>query len=71
MTDKLTVSDVRAAGFCVRGLRRWYEDQQFEVPFREFLRDGVPLEMARGFGDPQIDRAVKEAEARIAREARG
>lgn len=65
MNPKLTISDVRKAGFCVRGLKAWYDLQGFDLPFKSFLRDGVDLAVARKLTDPHIQRAVEMADARI------
>jgi hypothetical protein len=68
MTHKLTVSDVRKAGFCVKGLKEFYELQGFEKSFKDFLREGMDLEEMRVHPDPQIKRAVEFADRRIAGE---
>ena len=36
----ITIDDVRKAGHCAKGARRWCEDHGFN--FREFLKSGLP-----------------------------
>lgn len=65
---KLTVSDVRAAGFCVKGLRDWFRDNNVDIDFRTFLREGVDIEYAENVEDPLVQRAVEIAKQRAAHE---
>lgn len=65
---KLTVSDVRAAGFCVKGLREWFRDNNAEIDFKTFLKEGVDLSYAETLEDPLVKRAVEIAKERAARE---
>lgn len=38
----ITITDVRAAGFCVRGIRRWFTDHGWtDQEFRQFLQSGI------------------------------
>lgn len=36
----ITIDDVRKAGHCAKGARRWCENNGFD--FREFLKSGLP-----------------------------
>lgn len=36
---KITIDDVRAAGFCVSGARGWF--RQHGIPFNDFLKNGI------------------------------
>lgn len=68
MNGKLTVSDVRAAGFCVKGLRDWFKQNEVPVDFRTFLKEGVDLSYAETFSDPLVQKAVAIAKARSKQE---
>jgi hypothetical protein len=63
MTEKLTISDCRRAGYCVSGCRR--AARRFEIDFRSFLREGVPLERAAKIEDRNMQKAVQAARDRI------
>lgn len=70
MTDKVTVTDVRKAGFCVRGMKQWWESQPADLPpFREFLKEGLDMEIAEKLEDPHAQRSVVIAKARIKEES--
>lgn len=71
MSGRLTIDDVRAVAFCVRGVRRHYETMNLELPFRDFIRHGVPLEEAERVNDAHVQRAVRQAKKRIAEEDSG
>lgn len=45
---KITIDDVRKAGYCVSGARGWF--RQHEIPFDVFLREGMDADefLARG-----------------------
>ena len=66
--DRLTVDDMVRAGVCARGMRRWFADNAESLPegvdFRSFIREGVPLEMARQVKDGVIERAIALKESR-------
>lgn len=66
MQGKLTISDVRSAGFCVRGVRRHYESLNLDdaLPFREALREGIPFEFLDNIDDAQVQKALKIARDR-------
>lgn len=68
MTDKLTIHDLRKAGFCVSGIRDHYKDMGLDMTFKEFVRQGLDLDIARGLDDAHAQRGVQAAEARIAAE---
>lgn len=64
----ITITDVRAAGFCVRGIRRWFQDHGWtDQEFREFLKSGVEADVLIGRGD---DRARYVVEKKSEREQR-
>jgi len=69
MKDRVTISDCRKGGFCVRGMKQWWESQEAELPtFREFLKEGLDMDIAERLEDPFAQRSVEIAKARIAEE---
>lgn len=68
MTDKVTIHDLRKAGFCVTGIKSHYESLGLDQTFKEFVRGGVDLDIAREIDDAHVQRGVKIAEERIAAE---
>lgn len=68
MAEKITIHDLRKAGFCVSGIRSHYDNMGLDLPFREFVRNGLDLEIARGLDDAHVKKGVQVAEARIAAE---
>lgn len=58
--------DIRAAGYCVSGVRRKCE--LLGLDFRAIMRDGFPLEEADKIDDAQIERMAQVARDRIAKE---
>lgn len=62
MDDRLTVDDVIRAGGCPLGIRRWFRARADELPpgfdMVRFLKEGMPLEMAKSLNDPFIERAL-------------
>lgn len=55
--------DVRAAGYCVAGLKGFLEDRK--ICLRTFLRDGLPASIFIDFKDARSDRVVAKARERI------
>ena len=53
----ITINDVRKAGFCTIGARRWFD--QHGIPFNQFLRDGISEEEFLTRGD-DLARVVVE-----------
>lgn len=60
----ITINDVRKAGHCVAGARRWFEGHG--IDFREFVRDGIDAETLAATGDAL---ALQVIEAKAQREA--
>jgi hypothetical protein len=52
----ITISDMRAAGHCVSGVRRWFGEQGLD--FRDFLLNGIPASTLIATGDAQAQRVV-------------
>lgn len=48
---RITVTDLRRAGHCAIGIRRWFEAHDFD--FRDFLKNGIDEEIVRETGDGQ------------------
>lgn len=52
----ITIDDVRRAGHCALGARRWFERHGFD--FRKFLRKGIDVETFLATGDGQAQQVV-------------
>lgn len=64
MTDKVTIADCRAAGFCIRqGVKP--KCDALGLDFRQLVKDGLPLSEIKPINDSQVQRIVGIAEARI------
>jgi hypothetical protein len=63
----ITINDVRKAGHCVSGARRWFELHGFD--FRAFVRDGLSEETLLATGDAMAIRVIRMKKEREA--ARG
>lgn len=54
----ITITDVRQAGVCVPGARKWAEDHG--IDFREFVKSGLRASVLRSHGeDAFLDRMVE------------
>lgn len=53
---KITITDLRRAGHCASGIRRWFEAQGLD--FRDFLKNGIDEETLRATGDGQVLNAL-------------
>jgi len=49
MTIIVRIQDIRDAGFCSRGARRWAAENGWD--FRDFLLNGMPVEKMEEHGD--------------------
>ena len=63
MSVRATIQDVRNAGYCASGARRWFE--AYDLNFRAFLSDGIDAEILRGTGDALGIRVANVAEERM------
>lgn len=52
----ITITDIRAAGFCVSGVKDWFAAQGWD--FKAFLRDGMDDEKFLSTGDANAQRVV-------------
>lgn len=55
----IRMEDVLAAGYCARGVRRWFNDHA--IDFRKFMRSGIPASDLLATGCPQAERVVSSA----------
>lgn len=62
----VTVADIRKAGHCVSGARRWFA--AYGLDFRTFLKNGISVEEFLGTGDTLAEKVV---EAKRKRESDG
>lgn len=59
----ISITDIRAAGYCTRGARRWFEGYGFN--FRDITRNGISARDLLATGDAHAERVVT---ARLARD---
>lgn len=52
----ITFQDVRDAGYCASGQRRWFE--AYNLDFRDFLKNGITEERLLSTGDALAQRVV-------------
>lgn len=57
MTDRVTITDIREAGFCAGGARRWFES--YDLDFRDFVKNGISAEALLATNDSYADRVVE------------
>jgi arsenate reductase-like glutaredoxin family protein len=58
----VTISDVRAAGICASGARRWFE--AYGLDFRDFVKNGIDAELLLATGDAYGIRVVEFVRSR-------
>lgn len=59
------IADIRAAGYCVKGARKWFE--LHDLDFKAFLRDGIPAAELVEKGDALAKRVVEMKRVRDGR----
>lgn len=59
---RVTISDVRAAGFCVRGARDWFARHGLDL--RAFLQNGIDEQEALETGDALAVAVIKHKRER-------
>ena len=52
----ITITDIRAAGHCVRGAKDWFD--RHGLDFRDFLKRGIPEAEFLASGDAMAKRIV-------------
>lgn len=57
---RVYVRHVRAAGFCIPGLRIWCKERGFS--FKDFIRNGIEAEKLVVLNDAMASKAVELAE---------
>lgn len=66
MSDRLTIQDCQAAGYCViPGVRDWC--RAHNIDFRDFVKNGMDLDAARAMNDGMANRAIQIKEQRNGR----
>ena len=60
--DRITVGDIRAAGHCVAGARRWFSG--YGLNFATFLREGISVDEFLATGDQLAQDVVKRKRER-------
>lgn len=60
--SRVTISDVRAAGYCVRGAREWFA--RHGLDFRAFLKDGIAEQELLASGDAIAAEVIKHKRER-------
>lgn len=61
-TLMITMDDVRKAGHCAAGARRWFNDQGLD--FRQFMKAGIPAREMLATGDAQGRQVVERTMGR-------
>lgn len=64
MTGKLTIQDIRHAGFCVKG--SILHARRLGLDDRKLVREGLPLSEVDGIDDLNVQRCIAVAKGRIA-----
>jgi hypothetical protein len=52
----VTITDVRKAGYCVRGIRTWARTNGLD--FNDFVKNGIEHERLAALGDAMADRVI-------------
>lgn len=66
--DRITIQDIRRAGYCTRGARRWYSDNGLDFPL-SLQKDengqyvGTPRDQFLGTGCPMAIDIVNKKDA--------
>lgn len=61
MGERITITDIRRTGHCVRGIKRWFDGHGLD--FKAFLANGIDAEVLLATGDAlalQVVAAVRE-----------
>ncbi len=59
--ERITVTDVRAAGFCARGMKSWFDARGLD--FRTFVKEGMAVEDAAALNDALAERVIAKRRA--------
>lgn len=58
----IRIDDIRLAGFCVTGARRWFSEHNLD--FRDFIKNGIPAKDFIAAGDQLALTVVERKKAR-------
>ena len=66
---RVTIADVRAARYCLAGVRPWF--RRHGLDWQHFLTHGITADRLRATGDALVDPVIAAAERReaVARDA--
>lgn len=59
---RVTIRDLRAARYCLAGVRPWFQRHGFN--WQDFLEHGIDVDRLRATGDALVDPVIREAETR-------
>lgn len=59
---RVTMTDVRAAGYCASGLKDWMDGHGFDI--RDFVKNGMAVEDMEATGDEHGLRVAEKARER-------
>lgn len=65
MSDRITIDDIRKAGHCVKGARRWFEANGLD--FAAFLKGGISEQEFLATNDALAEQVVTRKKERQAR----
>lgn len=63
--ERVHISDVRASGYCVKGIRTWFDKHGLD--FKHFLKNGIAATELIEKGDGLAKKVVAEKRARDGR----
>ena len=67
MSKRVTVAHARELGYCVKGVRRWFDGR--ERTWESFVEQGIDSDWLRATGDAMAIRLADFAEFGIRRES--
>ncbi len=59
---RVTIQDLRAARYCLAGVRPWFRRHGLE--WQAFLDSGIEADTLRATGDALVEPVIRQAEAR-------
>jgi len=59
---KVTITDIRKAGYCVSGAKEWFE--RHNLDFRDHVKNGTDAEILLATGDALAVRVIELKKAR-------
>jgi hypothetical protein len=62
LTLRVTIQDIRAARYCLPGVRPWF--RRHGLDWQAFLDYGLPTETLRATGDALVEPVIAKAEER-------